>query len=109
MITGEQKKEILGLYRDGLNPYKIAKMYNVCRTTIIYHIKNQHKPVIFRKTKGGSKGVRLSRESKESAIKEARAIRSKVVKAYSDYLNQMVELQRDEKGNIIGKKPLEGV
>lgn len=109
MITSEQKKEIIRLFKDGLNPNKLAKMYGICRTTVLYHIRNSDKPIVQRKSKGGRKGERISKNEKNYALTKAREIRLKVVKTYSDYLSGIIELERDDEGNVIGKRLLEKI
>ena len=109
MITSTQKKEIVKLKQDGLCVSKIAKMCGIHRTTVWYHVRRSDKPIVQRSKKGGAKQKRIPKTKKQVLLEEARSIRSKVVKTYNDYLRGIIELERDEKGNIIGKRLLESV
>lgn len=85
---------------------KIGKIFNICHTTVLYHIRHPEKPVKIRATKGGKKPTKTYASSRKEELEKMRILKAKVAKDYLDYLYEAdkVKIQRNEKGEIIGKE-----
>ena len=105
MITQDQKNQIIKLYKDGFSSLELGKLFNLSYSTILYHIKNPEKIVIYRSKKGGKPhGVKSSIE-RQDMLKAQREIRRKVAKTYADYLreSESKKIIRNEIGEGVEK------
>ena len=94
MNTQEQKVEIIRLYELGMGLSEIGRLFHIDHTTVLHHVRNKDKIIVYRRNK-----IRIEEKIE---VKENKG------KNYKDYLvdSMSVDIVRDDTGNIIEEKKI---